>query len=388
MIEKESGGTSVQPNPEFRIAHPFFAAAQQSGKPLASRRIYLALFEISVDYLVRTLVDLLNTPSPTGDTEYAISFVEGELMALGVATERTTKGALLAHLDGLRTDCPRALTAHVDTLGAIVAEIKPNGRLRLAALNGLMWPSVESEGLTIATRNGTQVRGSLVLKNGAIHVNREATTTPRNADTLEVRLDALTSRAEETRLLGVEVGDFVYFDPRVETSEAGFVRSRFLDDKACVAAALAAIKALVDAQVTPAQTTTFLFSNYEEVGHGGVDGLPINLAELIVLDMGCIGDGLQGDEFHCSICVKDSSGPYSKNLSDKLRVLGSRRGIDLKADVYPSYSSDGSVYWRAGGRAEVALVGPGIDTSHGYERTHQDALRDTAQLIAEYLVDE
>ena len=348
----------------------------------------MALFEISVDYLTRTLVDLLNTPSPTGDTEYAISFVEGELMALGVATERTTKGALLAHLDGLRSDRPRALTAHVDTLGAIVQEIKPNGRLKLAALNGLMWPAVESEGLTIATRSGNQVRGSLILRNGAMHVNREAATAPRNADTMEVRLDALTSRAEETRLLGIEVGDFVYFDPRVETSEAGFIRSRFLDDKACVAAALAAIKALVESEVTPAQRTTFLFSNYEEVGHGGIDGMPTNLAELVVLDMGCIGDGLQGDEFHCSICVKDSSGPYSKNLSDRLRSLGSRRGIDLKADVYPSYSSDGSVYWRGGGRAEVALVGPGIDTSHGYERTHTDALRDTAQLVAEYLVDE
>lgn len=347
----------------------------------------MALFEISVDYLIRTLVDLLNTPSPTGDTEYAISFVEGELMALGVATERTTKGALLAHLDGHRSDRPRALTAHVDTLGAIVREIKPNGRLKLAALNGLMWPAVESEGLTIATRSGNQVRGSLVLANGAAHVNREASDSKRTADTMEVRLDALTGRAEETRLLGIDVGDFVYFDPRVEQSEAGFIRSRFLDDKACVAAALAAIKAIVEAQVTPAQRTTFLFSNYEEVGHGGVDGLPSDLSELVVLDMGCIGEGLRGDEFHCSICVKDSSGPYSKSLSDRLRDIASRRGIDLIPDVYPAYSSDGSVYWRGGGRAEVALVGPGIDTSHGYERTHQDALRDTAQLIAEYVLD-
>ena len=348
----------------------------------------MALFEISVDYLTRTLVDLLNTPSPTGDTEYAISFVEGELMALGVATERTTKGALLAHIEGMRSDRPRGLTAHVDTLGAIVQEIKPNGRLKLAALNGLMWPAVESEGLTVATRSGNQVRGSLVLKNGAAHVNRDAGKTERNADTMEVRLDALTSRAEETRLLGIEVGDFVYFDPRVEVSNHGFIRSRFLDDKACVAAALAAIKSLVDAEVTAAQRTTFLFSNYEEVGHGGLDGMPADLRELVVLDMGCIGEGLQGDEFHCSICVKDSSGPYSMNLSNRLRDLASGRGIDLRPDVYPFYSSDGSVYWRGGGRAEVALVGPGIDTSHGYERTHKDALRDTAQLIADYMLDE
>ena len=348
----------------------------------------MARFEISTDYLVRFLRDLLETPSPTGDTEYAIGLVEGELAALGVATERTAKGALLAHLPGLRDDAPRALTAHVDTLGAMVRKLKPNGRLLLTALNGLMWPSVESEGVQIMTRSGRQVRGSLVLANGAGHVNKKAATEERNADTMEVRLDERTNSAEETRLLGVEVGDFVAFDPRVETGEAGFVRSRFIDDKACVACAVAAVKALVDADVTPAQRTTVLISNFEEVGHGGMDGLPDDLRELLVLDMACIGEGLQGDEFHVSICVKDSSGPYSKRLSDRLRDLADRRGIDLRPDVYPFYGSDGSAYWRSGGRAEVALIGPGVDTSHGYERTHRDALSDTAQLVAEYLVEE
>lgn len=348
----------------------------------------MPLFEISTDYLTRTLVDLLNTPSPTGDTEYAISLVEGELMSMGVATERTNKGALIAHLDGLRSDRPRALTAHVDTLGAMVKEIKPNGRLKLTALNGVMWPTVESEGVTIATRSGRQVRGSIVLANGAAHVNPKARTEERNESTLEVRLDERVARADDTRLLGVDVGDFVYFDPRVETSQTGFIRSRFLDDKASVACCLAALKAISEAGVTPAQRATLLISNYEEVGHGGFDGLPTDLAELVVVDMACIGDGLQGDEFHCSVCVKDSGGPYSKNLTEKLRTLAYRRGIDLKPDVYPFYSSDGTVYWRAGGQAEVALIGPGVDTSHGYERTHTEALVDTAQLIAEYLLDE
>jgi putative aminopeptidase FrvX len=228
----------------------------------------------------------------------------------------------------------------------------------------------------------------MVLANGAAHVNKEAHTAPRNAETMEVRLDERTTRAEETRLLGIDVGDFVYFDPRVETGDAGFIRSRFLDDKACVACLVAAVKALVDRGVTPAQRTTLLISNFEEVGHGGMDGLPTDLSELVVLDMGCVGDGQQGDEFHCSVCVKDGGGPYSKSLTDKLRTLADRRGIDLRADVYPYYSSDGTAYWRAGGRAEVALIGPGVDTSHGYERTHTEALNDTAELIAEYLIED
>jgi putative aminopeptidase FrvX len=348
----------------------------------------LARFEISTEYLTKTLVDLLNTPSPTGDTEYAISFVQQELDYMNVPTQVTKKGALLATLDGLRGDRPRALTAHVDTLGGMVAQIKPNGRLRLTAIGGLMWPTVESEGVSVATRSGRQVRGSLVLVNGAGHVNKKATTLERNPDTMEVRLDERTSSAEETRLLGIEVGDFVYFDPRVEQNASGFIRSRFLDDKACVACALAAVKALRDSSVTPAQRTTLLVSNFEEVGHGGMDSIPDDLHELVVLDMACIGEGLQGDEYHCSLCVKDGAGPYSKRLSDRLRGIAEQRGIDLRTDVYPYYSSDGSAYWRAGGRAEVALIGPGVDTSHGYERTNVDALLDTAALIAEYLVED
>lgn len=348
----------------------------------------MARFEIDSTYLIRFLKDLLEIPSPTGDTDWAVSFVEQELDALEVPSQRTRKGALVATVEGLRSDAPRALSAHVDTLGAMVREIKSNGRLKLTALNGVMWPSVESEGVTISTRSGRQVRGSIVLANGAAHVNREARTAPRNEDTLEVRLDERTGTAEETRLLGIEPGDFVAFDPRVELSASGFVRSRFLDDKAAVACAVAALKALRDAGVTPGQRTTFQFSNYEEVSHGGLDGLPDDLAELVIVDMAAIGEGLSGDEFHCTLCTKDSSGPYDKKLSDRLRNLAERAGVDLKTDVYPFYSSDGSVYWRGGGRAQVALIGPGVDTSHGYERTHTDALADTATLIAEFLAED
>lgn len=348
----------------------------------------MARFTIDRDYLVRFLKDLLETPSPTGNTDWAIGFVQQELESLGVGCYRTYKGALIAHLEGLRDDRPRAVTAHVDTLGAMVAEIKKNGRLKLTRINGLMWHTVESEGVWVATRHGRQVRGSVVLENGAAHNNREADKAKRDEDTLEVRLDERTSTDEETRVLGIDVGDFVYFDPRVEIGDAGFVRSRFLDDKACVACLVAALKALRDSGVSPAQRTHALFSNYEEVGHGGMDGLPEDLAELVVADMAVVGQGRQGDEFHCSICLKDSSGPYSRRLTEKLRTIADQAGVDLKTDIYPHYGSDGSAYWSSGGRAEVALIGPGVDTSHGYERTHTDALVDTALLMAEYLIEE
>lgn len=347
----------------------------------------MSRISINREYLQRLLVDLINTPSPSGDTEWVISYIEQELESIGIPFHRTIKGALVATLDGLEASRPKALTAHVDTLGAIVAEIKADGRLRMTAVGGLDWNSVESEGVWVQTRTGRQIRGSIVLQNGAAHVNKEARTTQRSADSLEIRLDERTRSADQTRLLGIEVGDYVYIDPRLEVSESGFVRSRFLDDKACAAAMLAALNALRTAGVSPAQRTTFLFSNYEEVGHGGCDGLPGDLSELLVLDMACVGKGQRGDEMHCSICIKDSSGPYSKRLSDKVRSLAERAGIDLVPDIYPYYGSDGSVYWSAGGQAEVALIGPGVDNSHCYERTHMDAINDTACLVAEYLLE-
>ncbi|MCW5940036.1 MAG: M42 family metallopeptidase [Fimbriimonadaceae bacterium] len=345
-------------------------------------------FEVSTDYLLRFLEDLINSPSPTGDTDWAVSFVQQGLEELGITSVKTGKGALVARIDGLKNDRPRALTAHVDTLGAMVKEIKPNGRLKMTALNGVVWPAVESEGVVVRSRRGTQFRGSVVLANGAAHVNKDSREAKRDQDNLEIRLDERTTTAEETKVLGIEIGDYVAFDPRFERGEAGFVRSRFLDDKACVACLMAALKALKDAGVSPAQRTHALFSVHEEVGHGGMDGLPDDLTEIVVLDMACVGEGQNGDEFHCSICLKDSNGPYSRELSEKLRALADSAGIELRPDTYPHYGSDGGAYWFSGGQAQVALIGPGVDTSHGYERTHVDALRDTAGLIAEYLIEE
>lgn len=346
----------------------------------------MARFDIDLDYLKRVLVDLLNTPSPTGDTDWAVSFIQSELEGMDIPTRRTHKGALVAEIDGIRHDAPRALTAHVDTLGLMVRQIKSSGRLAVTKLNGINWPTIESEGVTISSSNGQQYRGSIVLTNGASHVNKDAGTAVRDENSLEIRIDERTTSAEETKLLGIEVGDFVYIDPRVEVSHSGFIRSRFLDDKACVACLLASLKALKDAGVTPTQDTFLLLSVHEEVGHGGMDGLPATLAEFVTLDMACIGKDLNGKETHCTLCMKDAGGPYSRKLSSKLKSIADKRGIDLRYDIYPYYSSDGTAYWRSGGTAEVALIGPGVDTSHGYERTHQDALYDTALLVAEYLV--
>lgn len=337
-------------------------------------------------FLIDFLVDLLNTPSPTGFAQPAIDLVAKAMRDLGLDPQQTRKGALVAELPGLAADAPRGLTAHVDTLGAMVKEVKKNGRLRLTKLGGYAWNAAEGEGCTVFTHDGRQVRGSILIDLASTHVHgAKMSAQDRDDEHMEVRLDLRTESAEETLAAGIDVGDFVAFDPRVEVGEAGFIRSRHLDDKACVACMLAAVKAIQAAGLTPTQRTTLHISNYEEVGHGAA-GLPADLAELLTLDMAAMGKGQTSDEFHVTICVKDSAGPYHHGMSQDLRKLAADHAIPTVIDIYPFYSSDGQALWRSGADARVALIGPGVDASHSYERTHMDALVATTQLIMAYLL--
>jgi putative aminopeptidase FrvX len=342
---------------------------------------------IDKTYLQTFLVDLLNIPSPTGFTDAAVEFCRQEFSRFPELTLTINrKGALTAEWLGEESAAPRALTAHVDTLGAMVKEIKPNGRLCITRLGGLLLPAVETEGCTVFTRRGDKIRGSLLIESASVHVyGKEATDKPRTEEHMEVRLDALTSSAAETRDLGIQVGDFIAFDPRVELTN-GFVRSRFLDDKACVACMAAAIQALHAAGLKPTQDSYFHISNFEEVGHGAATGFPDNITELISVDMAAVGEGQASDEYHTTLCVKDSGGPYHHGLSNRLRDLADQYQIPYKVDIYPFYGSDGEAFWRAGGDVAVALIGPGVDASHNYERTHMEALEATTQWIMAYLL--
>jgi len=341
---------------------------------------------IDLQQMTAFLIGLLNTPSPTGFTEHAVAYTEAALAHLPLALRRTHKGALVAEWAGLQASAPRALTAHLDTLGAMVKEIKANGRLRLSKIGGWAWNTVEGEGCTIFTAAGGSVRGTLLIAKASSHVHGPETGQMKREDeTMEVRLDERTTDAKETRALGIQVGDFVAFDPRVETGPAGFIRSRHLDDKASVAAVFGAVQAMAAAGLQPAQRTTLLFSTYEEVGHGAATGIPADVVELLTVDMAAIGQGQESDEFNVTICAKDSGGPYDYGLRRRLQQMADAAGIPYKLDIYPFYGSDGEAFWRAGGDVRVGLVGPGVEASHNYERTHVEALERTAQLLVEYL---
>jgi putative aminopeptidase FrvX len=343
--------------------------------------------KIDVAWTTDFLVGLLNTASPTGDTERAIQYVRKTLEQFPLSVELNRKGTLIATWQGQADDCPRALTAHVDTLGAMVQEIKSNGRLKLTQIGGYAWNSVEGEGCTVMTADGRCWSGTILPTKASVHVHgQEMGKLERKAENMEVRLDVRSTSADETRGFGIEVGDFVALDPRVLVTESGFVRSRHLDDKAGVAAIVGAIKALNDAGLVPAQRTVFHFSNYEEVGHGAATGIPGDVCELLAVDMAAVGEGQQSDEFSVGICVKDSGGAYDLGFRRRLVALCEAAGIPYRLDVYPYYGSDGEAAWRAGADLIVGLVGPGVDASHNYERTHQDSLEASARLLVEYLL--
>ncbi len=380
MVKKKV--TAKKPIPKTKLETPA-ASARPAARSTHGRQL-----NVDVRYMTDFLVNLLKIPSPTGYTEDAINYVRDVMGDLRLDTRLNNKGALVASWKGKAANRPRAMTAHADTLGAMVKEIDPTGRLMLTRIGGVSWTSVETEGCTVMTAGGKKIRGTIMPRRASTHIHGHngVENQKRDDENMWVRLDARTSSADETRRLGIEVGDFVAFDPRVEVTDTGFIRSRHLDDKAGVACIVGAVKAVLDAGLQPSQRLAILISNYEEVGHGAATGIPVDVKELLTVDMAAVGAGQNSDEFSVGICIKDSGGPYHIEMRRKLVGLAEAAVIPYKLDIYPYYGSDGEAAWRAGADMTVGLIGPGVEASHSYERTHRDSLLATARLIAEFML--
>ncbi|WP_232490013.1 M42 family metallopeptidase [Neobacillus cucumis] len=334
---------------------------------------------------MKLIADLVSIPSPSGNTNDVITFVENFLSGLQVETKRNRKGGLIATIPGKDTNRHRMLTAHVDTLGAMVKEIKGNGRLRIDLIGGFKYNSIEGEYCQIETSSGKKYTGTILMHQTSVHVYKDAGKLERNQENMEIRIDEKVHNAEDIRALGIEVGDFVSFDPRVEITSSGFIKSRHLDDKASVGILLQLIKQIKNENISLPYTTHFLISNNEEIGYGGNSNITPETIEYLAVDMGAMGDGQSTDEYTVSICVKDASGPYHYELRKKLVRLAEENKIPYKLDIYPYYGSDASAAIRAGHDIIHGLVGPGIDSSHAFERTHQSSIEATAKLLYYYV---
>ena len=337
------------------------------------------------DFAWEQTAALLAVDSPTGFTEKAAQWVQKAFADLGFDARLTTKGGVLIDLGGEDAQDALMLAAHADTLGAMVAEVKGSGALRLSALGGMNANNGEAENVRVYTREGKILEGTFQLCNASVHVNGEYSSTKRSFDTMEVVLDEAVHSAADARALGVEVGDMVCFDPRTRRTASGYLKSRFLDDKLSVGILLGFAKYLADSKATLRRRVYVHVTVYEEVGHGGSGSVPAGVTEAISVDMGCVGAGLQCTERQVSICAKDSGGPYSYSVVGGLIAAAKKAGADYAVDVYPHYGSDVEATLRGGYDIRHGLIGAGVYASHGYERSHIDGVYNTLKLLCSYL---
>lgn len=339
-----------------------------------------------VEYMVEETKKILAIDSPSGYTADVADYVMKAYQKLGYEPKLTTKGGVLVALGGKDKKNAVMLEAHIDTLGAMVAEIKSNGRLRVTPVGGMNANNAEAENCRIHTRFGEKVyEGTLQLANASIHVNGDYNDKKRTFDETEIVLDEKVHSREDVEALGIMTGDIVCFDPRTTVTESGYIKSRFLDDKLSAAILMGYAKYLKDESVTPERRVYAHFTIYEEVGHGGSASVPEGVTEAWSVDMGCVGESLQCTEREVSICAKDSGGPYNYDILCRLVELAKEHGIGYAVDVYPHYGSDVETTLKAGHDVRHALIGPGVYASHGYERSHRDGAENTFRLIQAYI---
>ncbi|NNF01324.1 MAG: M42 family metallopeptidase [Bacteroidia bacterium] len=329
------------------------------------------------------LKELISIDSPTGYTANAEKYILKYLKSKGLKTSTTNKGVVKCSFSSK----PKlALAAHLDTLGAIVSNINSNGTLRISMLGGYPLTSFEGSYLKVISLKGKEFNGTLLLDDPSAHANKSIDRTDRNLKNVHVRLDEVVSSAADVKKLGIQNGDIVCFDTNYQHLKSGYIKSRFMDNKAgCLVLMELAAQLSKSKKEVPVE---LFFSNYEEVSHGGTCGYSDSIEELLVIDMGVVGDAVSGDELSCSICAKDSHGPYDYEMRKKLTEIAQRKKIPHKVDVYPHYGSDGSAALKAGNDFRVALIGPGVAASHGVERTHEKGIKATVELCLAYIREE
>lgn len=339
-----------------------------------------------LDYMVTQIENLAKIPSPSGYTHKAISYMEDIFSGLNLSYTVTRKGALILTIDGKNNTQERTISAHVDTLGAMVKEIKANGHIKFTQIGGYMFNSVENENCFIETADDRTFTGTILTIKPSVHIHSDARTIERNIDTMEIVLDEKISSKKDVTDLGIEIGDFIHFDTRTQVTPSGFIKSRHMDDKASAGILIGIIKYIKENNIIPEYKTNFFFTTYEEVGHGASASVTPSTFEFLSVDMGAPGEGQNSTEYATCICAKDSSGPYDYEFRKKLVNLCKANNIDYKLDIYPNYGSDASAALRAGYDLKTGLIGPGVFASHSYERTHKDGVLNTAKLIQAYII--
>ncbi|SHO49190.1 M42 family metallopeptidase [Anaerocolumna xylanovorans] len=339
----------------------------------------------TMKFIIDTLRELVNIPSPSGYTKEIMEYVRKKAEGFGYACEYNKKGGLIIAVPGKEEET-LGLSAHVDTLGAMVRSISSNGTLKFTLVGGFTMQSIEGCYCKIHAREGKTYTGTILCKSPSVHSYDDARTLERSERNMEIRIDEQVKNKEDVLALGINAGDYISFDVNFEYTKSGFIKSRHLDDKASVAVLLGLLMDMKEEKVIPQKNLKLVISNYEEVGFGA-SWLPQDITEFIAVDMGAMGDDLNGSEYAVSICAKDSSGPYDYELTTKLINIAKRSGIDYVVDIFPHYGSDVSAALKGGNNIRGALIGQGVNASHGMERTHIKGLENTLKLLEKFILE-
>ncbi len=336
------------------------------------------------NYCISVFQRLLGADSTTGQYEAVETVLCSVLDELGVSYFRTHKGGVIADLGGQGD--PLAVTAHLDDIGLMVRRINADGTLNVCSVGGLYPFYCMGENVRVYTRGGRVYTGTVCRTPNSVHVTEEELrqTPPDYRTNVCVVLDEDVKSAADVRALGVETGDVIALEPRLTVSN-GYIKSRFIDDKANAAVVLTAIRAMKAAGTAPSRKTYFYFSMYEEIGHG-TSWLPGDVKDMLAVDIAPTGPDQTSDEHKVSIFAKDSRYPYHWAMTNELRQTAIDCGADFAVDIFtPHYGTDADVSLAAGYDIRHAAIGPGTANSHGYERTHVDGLRATYELLLAYL---
>lgn len=341
---------------------------------------------INKEYVLKTAKELLEFNSPSGFCFEIMKKISAWAYEFGYTFETTRKGCGIITVQGKSNDKVIGLSAHVDTLGAMVRSITDSGTLKFTLVGSPTVPTLDGEYCSIRTREGMLYTGTILSTSPAAHVYEDSKTKPREPQNMEVRIDEKVTSKKDVEDLGICAGDFIFIDPKTTITESGFIKSRFIDDKGSVACLISLLEHMHRNGVTPSYTTKIFISTYEEVGHGS-SYIPGDITEMLAVDMGCIGDDLNCTEYDVSICAKDSGGPYDYNMVTRLIELAKENNVKHAVDIYPMYGSDVGAALQAGNDIRGALIGPGVHASHGMERTHYSALENTIKLLYLYLTE-
>lgn len=336
------------------------------------------------DFYFEVATRLLSTPSPSGYYKEVMEVVKEYALTFGAEFYLTRKGCGVITVKGKDSSKTLGLSAHCDTLGAMVRGISGKGELTFTKIGGPQLPTLDGEYCTIITRNGQRFSGTFLSKSPSSHVYADSSAKPRDDANMYVRLDEVVKTADDVRKLGIESGDYICIDPKTTVTASGFLKSRFIDDKASVACFITLLKIIKDEELTPKHDVKMLITMYEEVGHGAAF-VPDGIDTMLAVDMGCVGSDLNCTEYDVSICAKDSHGPYDYALTSSLIEMAKQNNLKYAVDIYPFYGSDIGAMWSAGYDIPGALIGTGVHASHGMERTHFDGIKNTISLISLYL---